>query len=113
MQFALLIYQTPADLANRHDPAYWAPWPDYARALGTAGALLGGEALQPAETAATVDLTTGVVQDGPFADTKEQLGGFFLIESADLKAACAWAARVPAAPGRRVEVRPIQPVNRG
>lgn len=112
MQFALLIYQTNEDLARRSDPAYWAPWPDYGRALREAGAMLGGEALQPADTAATVDLVTGAVQDGPFADAKEQLGGFFLIKATDLKAACVWAARMPAAPGRRVEVRPIHPLNR-
>jgi len=112
MQFALLIYQTMDDIARRDDPAYWAPWPDYGRALADAGAMRGGEALLPAATAATVDLTTGAVQDGPFADTKEQLGGFFLIDVADMTAACEWAARMPVGPGRKIEVRPIQLMKR-
>ncbi|MGZ3298065.1 MAG: YciI family protein [Asticcacaulis sp.] len=113
MQFALLIYQTAEDVANRADPAYWAPWPDYGRALAEAGAMRGGEALYEAETAVTVDLTMGLVEDGPFADTKEQLGGFFLIDAPDLKVACDWAARMPSAPGRKVEVRPVRQLNRG
>ena len=71
-----------------------------------------GAPLKPVATATTVRVRDGeeVVTDGPFAETKEQLGGFFLIESPSLEEACEWAARVPAAQYGSVEVRPIMPV---
>ncbi len=83
-------------------------WMAYAKALIDAGVLTGGTALQLPETATTLRIKDGkrLVQDGPFADTKEQLGGFFIINVADLDAALDWAARCPLAPGGVVEVRP-------
>jgi hypothetical protein len=86
-------------------PAYAA----YAGALEEAGVHRGGECLHPTHTATTVRLENGTpqVQDGPFPDTKEQLGGFFLIDVPDLDAALSWAARCPAASRCAVEVRPV------
>jgi hypothetical protein len=115
MNYTILIYESAADFAARTDPkkqeAYWASWPPYKKALVDAGVFVGGAGLQPPETATTVKMRDGkrLVQDGPFADTKEQLGGFFLVNVPDLDAALDWAARCPVAPGRTVEVRPCLP----
>lgn len=92
--------------------AYMAAWSEYTQALAEAGALHGGEALQPAETATTVrheDGTTTVV-DGPFAVLKEHLGGYYLIDVDTLDDAIAWARRVPIGSGA-VEVRPVFPTD--
>jgi hypothetical protein len=115
MQFAMCVYETPAELARRDDPnqaqAYWAPYLAYSRALAEAGVAVGGAGLQPPRAATVVKVRDGrrQVQDGPFADTKEQLGGFFLIEVPTLDAALEWAARCPAATTGTVEVRPALP----
>src|SRR4051794_28284535 len=84
-------------------------WDDYTRAVQDAGAYVGGEGLQPSAAATTVKLPPGgdpVVTDGPFAETKEQLGGYYLIDVEDLDAALDWAKKVPM-PGGNVEVRPV------
>jgi hypothetical protein len=85
-------------------------WDEYTRALQDADAYLGGEGLQPSATATTVKISaTGgdpVVTDGPFAETKEQLGGFYLIDCGDLDEALDWARKIPM-PGGNVEVRPV------
>ena len=113
MNYTLLIYENSAGFALRTDPekaaAYWAAWPPYSKALRDAGVFVGGAGLQPPATATTVRLGDDKqrVQDGPFAETKEQLGGYYLIDVPDLDTALAWAARVPAAPGSVIEVRPI------
>ena len=80
----------------------------YAQALDEAGVLASAEVLQQSEATTTVTLAGGelVVQDGPFADTKEQVGGTFVIEVADLDEAIGWAARTPSASWGHVEVRP-------
>jgi hypothetical protein len=115
MQYAILVYETPAELSAREDPArvgpYWAAYTAYSQALAGAGVAAGGAGLQPPAAATTVRLRGGQthVQDGPYADTKEQLGGLFLIEAPDLDAALAWAARCPAAATGSVEVRPVLP----
>lgn len=69
--------------------------------------MVGGAGLQLPDTATTLKLDDGrrLVQDGPYADTKEQLGGFYIINVPDLDAALEWAARIPAAPGSVIEVR--------
>ena len=107
MQYAILVYETEHDIANREQqmPAYNA----YSTALAEAGIMVGGAALRPSHTATTMQLKDGQrqVQDGPYADTKEQLGGFFLIDVPDLDAALDWAARCPAASNCAVEVRPL------
>ncbi|MCU0673063.1 MAG: YciI family protein [Myxococcota bacterium] len=115
MQYALLVYETETDRERRRvggaaqrevDDAYAA----FTRALVDAGLLRGGEALALPDVATTVtahDDGPPRVQDGPYADTKEQLGGFFVIEVAHLDEALRWAARCPAARTGRVEVRPV------
>lgn len=80
----------------------------YAKELDAAGVLASAEVLQPSGTSTTVTLREGSmrIQDGPFADTKEQLGGTFVIDVPDLDAALAWAEKCPAAQWGTVEVRP-------
>lgn len=111
MQYALLIYEPPGHIDGRkeHDEAFWAPWRAYHKALIDAGVHIGGEPLKPEATATVVRLRGGQrkVQDGPYADTKEQLGGFMLLELPSLDAALEWAARCPAASYGAVEVRPL------
>ena len=110
MHVTLLIYQTAEDVADRSRretaAGYWAAWPDYIGALKAAGVFVDGAGLDPIATAKTVHLDDGMVQDGPFADTHEQLGGYFLIDVPDMATAVTWAARAPKAKGRKVEVRP-------
>ncbi|MBM0745381.1 YciI family protein (plasmid) [Phormidium sp. CLA17] len=111
MKYAILVYETEQDFTNRetHMPAYNA----YSQALAEAGVMAGGAALHPSHTGTTIRLQNGQrnVQDGPYADTKEQLGGFFIIDVPDLDAALDWAARCPAASNCAVEVRPLLPMN--
>jgi len=111
MKYAILVYETEQDLRDRekHMPAYGA----YSQALAEAGVAAGGAALHPSNTATTIRIQNGQrnVQDGPYADTKEQLGGFFLIDVPDLDSAMDWAARCPAASNCAVEVRPLLPMS--
>ena len=114
MQFALLIFESPEAVAARNadeTDAYLGAWRAYHKALVEAGVYVGGSPLQAPETATTVRLEDGKrrVQDGPFADTKEQLGGFTILELPSLDAALDWAARCPAASRGAVEVRPVSP----
>ncbi len=112
MKFSLIIYETPEAFATRHDPAraadYWAAWPAYTAALVEAGAMAGGAGLEGPHTATTIRFGGDghQVQDGPFADTKEQLGGIYIIDVPDLDTAMKWAARMPLTLGGSVEVRP-------
>jgi hypothetical protein len=110
MKYALIIYETDAAVARRQSaeaPAYWAAWSAFSQAIKDAGVAAGGAPLQPKHTATTVRPGDARhVQDGPYADTKEQLAGFFLIDVPDLDAALAWAAKAPAT-GGAVEVRPL------
>ena len=113
MQYMLVFKETTAEVARRDDPAaaptYWGAWEADVGALHGSGIVVSGNALQPPRTATHVRVAGGKrqVQDGPFADTKEQLGGFFLIDVPDLDAALEWAARCPAAGRCAVEVRPV------
>lgn len=110
MQFMLMFYETPEDLAASAggEAAHNAAWMAYVSAVQQAGISRGGEGLQPPGTATTLRIRGDKrqVQDGPFADTKEQLGGFFIIDVPDLDAALEWAARAPCAATGGVEVRP-------
>ena len=114
-RYALLFHEGPEARAQRDDPAtrqaYYGAWMAYIGAIQAAGIVQAGSGLLPAETATGLRLQGGQrqVQDGPFADSKEQLGGFLIIEVADLDAALDWAARCPAAVGGMVEVRPTLP----
>jgi len=113
MKYILLIYETPADFELRHPDRsanYLAAWRTYHQALLDAGAYVGGAPLKDVATATTVRVSDGkrLVQDGPFAEAKEQLGGFVILELPSLDAALAWAARCPAAATGAVEVRPME-----
>jgi hypothetical protein len=110
MQFALLLYEDDeARVAKSEEEV--SVCIAYAEAMQKAGILVGGERLQPAWHAATVRCHDGKtdVLDGPYAEAKEQLGGFHLIDVPDLDTALAWAARCPTTARGRVEVRPIWP----
>jgi hypothetical protein len=114
MQFALLIYEAPEAFATRNDDGtdpYIGAWRAYHKALVESGSYVGGDPLEVPETGTTVRLKEGKrrVQDGPFADTKEQLGGFIIMELPSLDAALDWAARCPTAATGAVEVRPLAP----
>src|SRR5579862_2367350 len=112
MQFALLICESPEAFAMRknddNDP-YLGAWRAYYKAVVDAGIYVGGDALDVPDTGTTVRVNQGKrrVQDGPYADTKEQLAGFMLLELPSLDAALDWAARCPAASLGAVEVRPL------
>jgi hypothetical protein len=112
MLYALMAYESPAAFDARtgnNQEVYMGAWRAYADALRHAGVMTGGRGLDSSETATTLRHRHGerTVQDGPYADTKEQLGGFFLIDVPDLDTALDWAARCPAAWDGAVEVRPV------
>ncbi len=113
MQYMILNFEDAATFETRNNPdkapAYWGSWIAYSQALAASGVMVGGNGLQPPVTATTLRLRDGKrhVQDGPFADAKEQLGGYFIIDVADLDTALDWAARSPAAAYGSVEVRPV------
>jgi len=115
MEYMLLFYQPASDFAQRADPAkagdYMAGWMSYVQAVQAAGIVKSGAGLQPPATATTLRVSEGRrrVQDGPFADAKEQLGGFFIIDVPDLDTALTWAASAPCAATGGVEVRPALP----
>lgn len=110
MQYMLLIYQaagvtpTPEQL-DAVMAEYWA----YEKAVTEAGVKIASEALKDVDTASTVRVRDGQrsVTDGPFAETREVLGGYYLLDVPDLDAALDWAARCPGASYGSVEVRPI------
>lgn len=115
MQYMLMFYENEAEIASQRDNAehtgpYWDAWNAYVNTLYTSGIVKSGDALQPPAAATTVRIEGGNrrVQDGPVAATKEQLGGYVVIEVPDLDAALSWAARCPAATYGAVEVRPVQ-----
>lgn len=111
MRYALLVHyeeMTEAELGTEALAEGMAAFDSYAKSLEDSGVLVSAEVLQSSEKTTTVTLREGglKVQDGPFADTKEQLGGTFVIDVPDLDAALAWAEKCPAAQYGVVEVRP-------
>ncbi len=111
MRYLLLIYEEPPATPPT-DEEWAAMMPEYnafSQWLRDTGQYLGGEALQPVTDATTVSVRDGrrIVTDGPFAETKEHLGGYYLIDAKDLDAAIEAAARVPGARFGKIEVRPI------
>ena len=113
MKYMLLIYgneaNMPAPSKETHmSPAYVA----YTEAMIKAGAFVDGNRLQPTASATTVRVADGKtnVLNGPYAEAREQLGGYYVIEAADLDAALSWAARCPSASNGTIEVRPIWPM---
>ena len=112
MQYLLALYSDESawpKMTKAEQEKGYAAYMAYSEALKQAGALKGSNRLQPTATATTVRVADGKSQvlDGPYADTKEQLGGYYLIDVADLDAALSWAARCPGASHGVVEVRPI------
>lgn len=112
MKYLLLIYgqesamaAVPKDAVTKMSAAYV----DYTEAMRKAGVLVGGERLRPTEDATTVRSPSGKPQvlNGPYAETKEQLAGYYMIEAPDLDAAISWASRCPGAVHGAVEVRPV------
>ncbi len=114
MKYLLTLYRDESSMADRtpdQQAEAMQAWDEYTQNTSDAGVFVGGEGLQTSSTATTVRIDpTGdpIVSDGPFAETKEQLGGFFLIEAKDLDEACALAARFPPARIGTIEVRPVQ-----
>ncbi len=112
MHYMLLFNETPEEMAKRNDPAqaeaYWGGWNAYIGALAQSGAMVSGNGLQPPEVTTTLRVANGKrhVVDGPFADTKEQLGGTFVIDVPDLDAAIEWAAKAPSVGWGSIEIRP-------
>jgi hypothetical protein len=114
MQFALLVYESPEAFATRKNneiDAYTGAWRAYHKALVESGSYVAGDPLEVPETGTTVRVREGKrhVQDGPYADTKEQLGGFIIMELPSLDEALEWAARCPGASIGVMEVRPLAP----
>ena len=112
MQYLLLIYNNETAMLNRPPEAAsqgTAAYVAYTEAMQKAGVLRGGNRLRPTSEATTVRAPNGKksVLNGPFAETKEQLGGYYLIDAPDLDAALAWAARCPGAQHGSIEVRPV------
>jgi hypothetical protein len=113
MKYVLLAYEPDEEFAARTDPerseAYWAGWMAFGAALSEAGVMHGGAAAEPPTTATAVRLRDGErqVQDGPYPDSKEHLGGWFIIDVPDLDAALEWAARCPSSASAGTEVRPL------
>jgi hypothetical protein len=115
MQYLLMIHgnesamqSAPAEAVAAQHAAYGA----YTKAMIDAGVWVGGARLHPSSTATVVRSQNGKasVLNGPYAEVKEQLGGYYLIEAADLDAAIGWAARCPGAATGAIEVRPIWPM---
>ena len=111
MRYSLLMIQPEAGEADVSPEAMadaMKAFDVYAKALNKAGVLVSAEVPQPTAASTTVSLRNGAlqVQDGPFADTKEQLGGVFVIDVPDLDAALAWAEKNPAAQWGTIEIRP-------
>ena len=109
MKYALLVSDVPSAWEGLSDQEANAIMGEYV-AIAQAPGVVGGEQLHPVETATTVRVKDGeaLTTDGPFADTKEFLGGFYLLEADDLDAAIQVASRVPAARmGGSVEIRPV------
>jgi hypothetical protein len=114
MQYMLTLYSEEAGwnrLTEAEQQQAVASYMAYTEALKNAGAWVASSRLQPTSTATTVRIADGKTQvlDGPYSDSKEQVGGFYLIDVPDLDAALSWAARCPAASHGTIEVRPLWP----
>ncbi|WP_436793566.1 YciI family protein [Actinospongicola halichondriae] len=113
--YAALIYDDASKQYEQPGTEEWAEimadYGEFGEKAGAAGVMMGGEALQPTATATTIKVEGGkggdmVATDGPFAETKEALGGFYLLQCDDLDEALEWARQIPGAWHGRVEVRP-------
>jgi hypothetical protein len=111
MRYTLFLHYIelgPGELGDAELEAGKAAFHAYTKALDDAGVLVSAEVLQPSASSTTISLANGTprIQDGPYADTKEQIGGTFVIDVPDLDAALAWAEQCPAAQWGTVEIRP-------
>jgi hypothetical protein len=112
MRYLLLIYSPESHYMKMSPPemgALMAEWGRFHEEIAASGVLEGSDRLQPTATASTLRLRAGkaATTDGPFAETKEQLGGYYLIRVQNLDEALAWAAKIPSARVGSIEVRPI------
>lgn len=112
MHYMMLIYsdeRAEAEMTQEELGAMMARYADFTKEVRERGAFVSGDPLQPTATATTVRVREGRVtpQDGPYAETKEQLGGYYIVDCADLDEAIALAAKIPAAERGAVEVRPV------
>lgn len=110
MKYLLLIYSNEHELHNSPDSPHDAECSDYCESVRASGRLLAAEPLEPVRSATTVRMRGGklAITDGPFAETKEQLAGFYLVDARDLNEALQIAGRIPAARVGSVEVRPVR-----
>ena len=117
MQYLLLIYQNEAEMERYRSPdgKMMEAYVEFTQDIIRTGHFKAGDALQPTRTATTVRVRDGKIQttDGPFAETREQLGGYYLIDAKDLDDAIAIAARIPSAAFGSIEVRPIMTFKAG
>jgi hypothetical protein len=114
MQYLLMIYGNESDwagISEAEQGQIFGEYMAYSGAIRKSGHYLGGNALQPVATATTVRSKNGkpLTTDGPFAETKEQLGGYYLVEARDLDEAIGLATRIPTHGMGCVEVRPVMP----
>jgi hypothetical protein len=117
MRYLCLIYddeKTLAGMSASESDQFMREYVAFTEAIKRSGHYLGGEALQPVQAATTVRMRNGKLSatDGPFAETKEQLGGFYMIEARDLNDAIQVASRIPSARIGTIEVRPIMELDR-
>jgi hypothetical protein len=114
MKYLLLIYeseQASVGLSEAEQGQIYQEYMDYTNGIKKKGHYVAGEALQPVSTATTVRVKNGktLTTDGPFAETREQLGGFYMVEAKDLDEAIKLATGIPAVRTGSIEVRPIMP----
>lgn len=112
MHYLLMIYtdeQIESSMSPAEQETYMGAYYAFTEEVRNAGLLQGGEALHPTAMATTVRVRDGKISttDGPFAETKEQLGGYYLLDCKDLDEAIAYAAKIPGAQHGSIEVRPI------
>jgi hypothetical protein len=112
MRYLLTIYGDESgwnDVTPEQSQQIMAAYGAFSEAAKEAGVMLGGEGLQPTSTATTVRVRDGdaLTTDGPFAETREQLGGYYLLDCKDLDEAIGWAAKIPGAQSGSIEVRPV------
>jgi len=112
MQFLCLIYETESLMATRNDEdnsKIYEDYMSYTQDITKSGNLVAGDALQPTDTATSIRVRNNetIITDGPFAETKEQLGGYYLLECDSLDEAIEKAAKIPTAAFGTIEVRPI------
>ena len=111
-KYAALIYRVEAEQPEQGSPAsrqLYQAWPAFNREIAEAGVMSSGTGLQPTATATSVRVRNGkaLITDGPFAETREQLGGILIFDCKDLDEAIMWASKVPDAQNGCIELRPL------